>query len=156
MNSRRIGFTGTQRGLTSTQQGIITTLLREYTSLDWFIHGGCIGADAEAHMLARAQGMRVRVWPAEGVGHKAASFPDAEETMPPAPPLVRNTYIVKDDLELLIACPREMVEQQRSGTWTTIRRARSANVSHSIILPNGHVDTVVYVSPIRTAKGLSW
>jgi hypothetical protein len=45
----RIGFTGTQRGMTPDQVVMVTHILSEnYEEDSVFIHGGCIGADDEA------------------------------------------------------------------------------------------------------------
>jgi len=42
----------------------------------------------------------------------------------PTPYLSRNRAIV-DETEMLIATPAEFTEQQRSGTWSTVRYARA-------------------------------
>ena len=47
----RIGFTGTQRGMTIRQRTELAILLRNVSGE--FHHGDCIGADAEAHEIAR-------------------------------------------------------------------------------------------------------
>lgn len=36
-----------------------------------------------------------------------------------------------------LATPKESEEQQRSGTWFTVRRLRRANISTTIIVPDG-------------------
>jgi len=52
------------------------------------------------------------------------------------PPLTRNHDIV-DCTELLIACPKSMKEELRSGTWATVRYARKLERPVIIIYPNG-------------------
>lgn len=144
----RVGFTGSQNGLTNDQQGVLLGLLRQYGMRDWLIHGGCVGADTEAHFLGRQQGMKIKVWPSNIKG-KWGDWPDAEMVMAQMPPLERNMKIVIDNLDHLYACPGTSVERMRSGTWATVRYARRQLVDHSIILPDGHVDTVVYVKPVK-------
>jgi hypothetical protein len=147
----RIGFSGSRSGLSEAQRGVLTGLLRQYGPGDWFIHGGEKHADMEAHFLARNQLMRVRVWPSDLPGTQG-DFPDAREIMPAMPPLKRNSYIVVDNLDHLYACPKDEVEVLRSGTWSVVRRCRRQLVDHSIILRDGHVDTVVYVKQINIVK----
>jgi hypothetical protein len=147
----RIGFSGSRNGLTDAQRGVLLTLLRQYGPGDWFIHGGEKHADAEAHFIARNQLMRVKVWPSD-MKNTQAEFPDAVEVMAAMPPLKRNSYIVVDNLDHLYACPRSPVEVMRSGTWSVVRRCRKQLVDHSIILPDGHVDTFVYVKQIGVLR----
>lgn len=56
----------------------------------------------------------------------------------PKPYLERNQDIVRST-ELLLATPENNVEQQRSGTWATIRFARKMNKSIIIIDTDGIV-----------------
>jgi hypothetical protein len=39
--------------------------------------------------------------------------------------------------ELLIATPKEVKEQLRSGTWATVRRARKVGIPIILITPDG-------------------
>jgi hypothetical protein len=57
------------------------------------------------------------------------------------PPLDRNKMMV-DDCEALIATPRLMVEELRSGTWSTIRYARKCRKPVHIVWPDGS-----YIAP---------
>lgn len=50
--------------------------------------------------------------------------------------LDRNHDIV-DCSDILITCPKEDVEQLRSGTWATIRYAKKSNKKTIIIYPSG-------------------
>ena len=53
-------------------------------------------------------------------------------------PLDRNKDIVQE-VELLVACPRQSFEEGRSGTWATIRAAFKAGKQVTIIWPDGRV-----------------
>jgi hypothetical protein len=53
-------------------------------------------------------------------------------------PTSRNHDIV-DETELLIACPGELAEAVRSGTWATVRYARKLGRPIVIFWPDGSV-----------------
>jgi hypothetical protein len=56
--------------------------------------------------------------------------------LPEKPYLVRNQDIV-DISKVLIGAPSDFVEEQRSGTWATIRRARAAKLWTILVYPDG-------------------
>src|SRR4030095_14184313 len=128
-----IGFTGTQLGMTRDQHHALQTLLQTYAKLPdpEFHHGDCVGSDSLAASTARDAGFRV-------IGHPPLvpykrTFFDSDETLEPKQCLARNRDIV-DAVEILIATPKTMKQQVRSGTWATIRYARARGVQ-TIILP---------------------
>jgi hypothetical protein len=55
------------------------------------------------------------------------------------PPLERNKHIVIAAIDGLIATPKTIAEEVRSGTWTTVRYARTLNRDIHIVLPDGKV-----------------
>ena len=99
------------------------------------IHGDCIGADAEAHVLAMSLGAEVRKHPCN-IERQRAFSEGGEVVAEPEPPLVRNRKIV-DDGEQLIACPATFQEERRSGTWSTVRYAKRNQKPVTVIWPNG-------------------
>jgi hypothetical protein len=58
---------------------------------------------------------------------------------PARKPLARNHDIVRAGKDLIIACPKA-AEEQRSGTWMTVRHARKVGRNISIIWPNGLIE----------------
>ena len=56
------------------------------------------------------------------------------------PPLDRNRDIV-DACDVLIATPKDFVEELRSGTWATVRYARKQRKPLVIVWPNGETTT---------------
>jgi hypothetical protein len=76
------------------------------------------------------------------VGHppveeRSRAFCGYDITMPAKPYIVRDDEIIAASEEML-ACPRrQSVEEQRSGTWTTIRHALLADKPVTIVWPNG-------------------
>jgi predicted Rossmann fold nucleotide-binding protein DprA/Smf involved in DNA uptake len=56
--------------------------------------------------------------------------------LPQQPYLVRNETIVKQS-QVLLAAPRTSKDEQRSGTWHTIRYARKMKRKIYIVMPDG-------------------
>ena len=137
----KVGFTGTQHGMTMRQHRKLAAILRGL-DVSEFHHGYCIGSDAEAHVIAQSLGIRVVVHPPELDAKRAfvtlsegTARQHADEIHVPRPYLKRNHDIVSA-CKLLIATPREHHEQRRSGTWATIRFAKfSYGVEVLIIEP---------------------
>lgn len=126
----KVGFTGTQAGTTLKQRGELHRWLhrlRRWSDIieeeAEFCHGLCIGADAEAHEIVRALGYYIDGRPSTVAGKTAAIPRDHfRHLYQPLAPLIRNHDIV-DWCDVLICCPRERREVQRSGTWATWRYA---------------------------------
>jgi hypothetical protein len=143
-----IGFTGTQKGLTDAQRRVLDY---ELQLVHFFHHGDCIGADAEAHKIARRHGAYVILHPPKVQTKRA--FCKADEERYPLPYLERNHCIV-DESDRVIACPKNYTEMYYliihklnrgeekeimigSGTWATIRYARKKKKPLTIIFPDG-------------------
>ena len=138
----RLGFTGTQKGMTPAQKGAFVDLLAEINQnrlkITQFRHGDCIGADAEAHQRVRdnCEGVVIIGHPPSNESKRAFCQVDLE--MSSFPYLVRNRMIV-NNVQHMIATPAEYEEQLRSGTWSTIRYTRSklGRLCLTIIYPDG-------------------
>jgi hypothetical protein len=132
-----VGFTGTAQGMTSTQLATAKKVLSNlYAPGGVFHHGDCVGADAEAHRLAQAQGFRIIIHPPSNPSKRA--FCTGDEARVGKPYLDRNQDIV-NECRVLVATPKGFAEEQRSGTWATVRRARQAGKTVFIIWPDGKV-----------------
>lgn len=131
-----VGFTGTRRGLSTTQRESLTAVLHALGGRR-FVHGDCIGADAEAAEIAARLGYDVECRPCDLRGHRAFS-PVSRQVAEPLPPLERNREIVRDG-DVLVACPGEFREVLRSGTWATVRFARRERKALWLVLPDGRV-----------------
>lgn len=128
----KIGFTGTQQGMTENQSVMLHYFLSQCKGE--FHHGDCIGADAEAHDIAVIVNLEPVIHPPDIMRKRA--FKKATQIRTPKPYLYRNRDIV-DECDELIATPKEFKEQKRSGTWSTIRYARKLKKRVTIIYPNG-------------------
>ncbi len=145
-----IGFTGSQTGMTPAQRNIVCALLfishctgvrigapRFESSGVYFHHGDCVGADAEAHDIARDLMYHI-------VGHppdddKARAFKEFDDSWDVKPYLTRNREMV-DACDVLIATPKGLEEELRSGTWATIRYAKKTHTNIVIIYPPGNTE----------------
>jgi len=133
-----LGFTGTQDGM-SRMQILTFTKLVEMLQPEEFHHGVCLGADAQAHNIVR------RVSPNTIIvghpGHDAVGENPKQATVvcdvihSSAPYLTRNQRIV-NSTDLLAATPAG-AEVVRSGTWSTVRYARSVQAPNVVIMPDG-------------------
>lgn len=134
----RVGFTGTRKGMTEKQKDSFKRLAKQLRVLS-FHHGDCIGADAEAHDIITATHpplCRIYIYPS--VFNYLRAYRKGHYIYDPAEPLKRNRQIV-DNTDCLIATPHGFEEEQRSGTWATIRYARRCGKKIAIILPDGAV-----------------
>jgi hypothetical protein len=119
----KLGFTGTRTGMTDWQKRRLRQFLRHFRP-DEFHHGDCVGADAQAHKLVRETlpDCTIVIHPGDIPNLRANCKGDI--TLSVLPCLHRNTLIVSATDEM-VAAPETDEEQQRSGTWATIRRARA-------------------------------
>lgn len=147
----KIGFTGTQIGMTRKQKNSFFQLIAKITAREWinevivFNHGDCVGADAQAHHLTvevwkfnnfRSSDAKVVIHPPKNSYKRA--FCKAKEIREPKEYIERN-HIIVDESDILIATPKEFDEQLRSGTWATVRYARKKNKRVYIINPDGTI-----------------
>jgi len=138
-----IGFTGTRHGMSELQQQAAVALIDEIAPPAVFYahHGDCIGADKQFHDACRSTNGRAYVvvhpGPDGARGWRAGCLGD--ERRDPAPHMWRNATIVAAST-VMLAAPAEMTEQQRGGTWATIRMARKAGKPLAIVFPDGRVE----------------
>ena len=130
----RIGFTGTRRGMTEPQSKTLELILKgEEPGV--FVHGDCVGADAQAHEIAKKLGWSIELRPCNN--RKMRAWCNGWDIChPEKPPLERNIEIVRTT-EILIAAPNEPIEVMRSGTWTTIRCSRRFEKRRALLWPQG-------------------
>ena len=128
-----VGFSGTRVGMTDAQKIAVDRLLSD-PRITYVVHGDCVGADAEFHKLARDNDLRVIVCPP--TNDRLRAFCQGDYMNPPLGYLTRNQVIVKSS-DYLVAAPKEMAEQEKGGTWYTVRFARKKNRKVVIVWPDG-------------------
>lgn len=151
-----VGFTGTRKGMTEAQKRTVENIFK-VVRIDALHIGDCLGADEQAHMLAKKRGILVKggvliiVHPPIDDKHRAylTGYDSIKE---PKPYLVRNHAIVRI-CEVLVATPSQKREIVRSGTWATIRYGIKENKPVLVVLPCGRVERRGDVETIILMKG---
>lgn len=106
-------------------------------------HGDCVGADEQMHKLFDREGKRIVIHPptdaklrawceANGLAMQRAVV----RSLDPQPYLTRNRAIV-NACTVLLAAPRGNYGERVSGTWATVRYARSIAKPLVIVRPDG-------------------
>ncbi len=145
-----LGLTATREGLTFAQEGAVTRFFRdEFPNITALHHGDCVGGDAWVDALVRSRNKTkqkpIHRWIHPPSNSSLRAFCDKHDpetctVLPAKPYLSRNSDIVKA-VELLLAISKTRAEQERSGTWSTIRYAlRSQRIPVWIVFPNGKVE----------------
>jgi hypothetical protein len=129
-----LGFTGTQHGMTP-EQAAALVLVIDKLQPSRARHGDCIGADAEFHLACWTREVPIYLHPPDNPV-KRAWCPHASWSAEPRPYMDRNRDIVHGST-WMVATPKGMVEELRSGTWSTIRYARRLKAPILIIFPDG-------------------
>ena len=141
------GFTGTSRvpGMAPRQLKTVRQLLYDVTELHL---GDCVNADAQAHIEAISLGIKTIGHPPSESGRRAFCTYDEERESKPY--LERNHDIANSGIDGLIAAPNGWAEEQRSGTWATIRHARKLKRKIWIVRPDGTVNVEINDKPDGT------
>lgn len=132
-----IGFTGTVLGMTHLQKLGVRELMMEIAPAEAH-HGDCLGSDATFHLFCKLFSVYVVGHPGTDMYGRSPkrAYCDVDEWQPALPYLERNSNIVRAS-QILIATPKLMEEERRSGTWATIRRAREMEKELRIVYPDG-------------------
>ena len=131
-------MTGTKAGWTEDQADGFRFYVAGL-SIAEFHHGDCIGSDEESHRCIRSVfGLSVHIilHPPANPTLRAFLDHDSQYVWSEKPYLARNADIVAAT-SMLIATPGEHDERLRSGTWATVRRARSARKPVMFVFPDG-------------------
>ena len=142
----KLGITGTKNGWTGSQFDSFLSVIKELKFIDEFHHGDCVGVDMQAHYLVPCFCPRVSLHVHPPVNKKYRAFcgyiPSLSEVRlifsEPSEYLTRNKDIV-NSVDKMIACPKNMFEELRSGTWAAIRYCRKIKKPLKIIWPDGSI-----------------
>jgi len=133
-----IAITGTRQGMTAQQKRSLISFFKFLKTLEITIteahHGDCVGSDSEFHDLIKDRGFPIIIHPPKNPKYRA--FRSGNKSCPEKEYLDRNRDIVHA-CDILIAIPKTDKEEQRSGTWATVRYAKRENKLVIIINPNG-------------------
>ena len=129
-----VGMTGTREGLSAYALDELKEFVKaRKDKITEAHHGDCVGADAQFHQVMIDAGIPVYIHPPLNPKRRAYCE-GATKVFEPRSYLSRNKQIVRSCTRLL-AFPRSTTEEQRSGTWSTIRYARKVKTGVKIIYP---------------------
>jgi hypothetical protein len=104
-------------------------------------HGGCVGADEAVAQIGACHTPKcVCHPPLERSLASQYAIQISDQCLPDKPYEDRNQDIV-NICDILLAMPKTMKEEQRSGTWMTVRMARRAKKPIVFFWPDGTVTT---------------
>ncbi len=134
-----VGFTGSSEGMTEEQAKALWAwlgLLKQELKTDdeemEFHHGDCVGADADADDLARIRKYKTVAHPP--INEYKRAFKKSDVILEAKEYMARNRDIAKV-CDVLIATPKEAEEIVRSGTWSTVRKARKFGKEVIVLSP---------------------
>lgn len=135
----RIGFTGTQNGMSLAQKITLKSLLyllsMDTTAIRDFHHGMCIGADEQASLIAKEFGFFIYGHPP--INQIKVSAKAEYNVLRDVEAYLDRNHTIVNQSQILIATPETRNEIIRSGTWSTIRYARKCSRAIFIIEPSG-------------------
>lgn len=129
----RLGFTGTQEGMTDWQAQFVFNEMMDLGPTEAH-HGLCIGADAQFHDMLGYSQAQVHGHPPINTSKIAEC--DCDVLYTARDYLDRNRDIV-DATEWLIAAPKG--PEGRGGTWYTVRYARRIGRPVTIVMPDASI-----------------
>lgn len=137
----KLGFTGTQLGMTEIQAQMVFDEMMLYGQVPGDAvteahHGLCVGADEDFHGLLgyMPKSLVVHGHPPLNTSKMAKGL-ICDVMHEPLEYLARNRAIV-DAVDTLFAAPKG-AEELRSGTWSTVRYARRKGINIRIVMPDG-------------------
>lgn len=145
----KFGFTGTSEEVKEEQLITLEKVIKKIARKKNVEHhnGGCINADKACYDIVRAliPSATIIMHPPKNTSKMFPYF-DSEAykgqgaviSRPPLDYLKRNMQIVAES-DFLVATPKSVAEELRSGTWATIRYARIARIPILIVWPNGSI-----------------
>lgn len=129
----RLGMSGSRNGITKEATKTLRKFLASHDIIEAH-HGDCVGADFVFHNEVSLLGIKTVIHPP--TNNRLRAFCPGDEVRTKKTYLARNRDII-DETDVLIAFPSSFQEITRSGTWSTIRYARSKNKRIFIIFPDG-------------------
>ena len=141
----KIGFTGTQKGMTDKQKDTLRNILINSNPKPSEVHhGDCVGADEDFHYIVKGFSavinklIEIHIHPPSRRDKRAFCGLDDTVFIYERKDYLERNHDIVDACDVLVACPNSK-EILRSGTWATIRYARKSDKTIHIIMPDGTV-----------------
>jgi hypothetical protein len=153
--ARKVGFTGTHHGMDEVQKRELEEKLKQLfdDGFNEFHFGLCIGADEQAAVIAKMLGFRVVAHPGLASNPTNLMYRSdwigSDEVRDPKPFIGRDHDIV-DETEEMVATPVSEDEEVRSGTWTTVRYARTQDRKVTVLNPKKTPKFDPHAMPVKT------
>lgn len=140
----RLGFTGTRNGMTDDQIVTFTSVVGRLNPRE-FHHGDCIGADSNAHAIVKHVTPTCKIHLHPPIKDKTRAFCEGYTIAYEPKEYIERDHDIVDAVDTLVAIPKGFEEEQRSGTWATVRYARKKSTVRVIIIwPDGTMNQTVY------------
>lgn len=134
-----IGFTGTRHGMTEQQKRCLLMVFeawKDFCGIELH-HGDCIGSDAEAHKIAKELHRSIIITHPP-IKDEFRAYCHSDQKQAPKDYLDRDQDIVNVS-DFLVATPKGFAEEVRSGTWFTIRYAKTRKIPFLVLWPDGGI-----------------
>lgn len=137
-----IGFTGTRYGMNKFQleqfQDVVGSIPDKV--IEYVVHGGCVGADANFHGLCLIRGFNIHVRPGHSAHDKSDNqsfaYEDGATIIHPSKTYFDRNRDIVDECDLLIAAPPCNTNPGRGGTWYTTAYAQKQGKRVEILFRN--------------------
>lgn len=130
----QIGITGTREGLNKSQYDNFYDLIDGFKYIKCWRYGDCLGVDIQTTLIVKDKYPCITIIQHPPILEKYRAFGPADVKFPPKPYGERDKDIV-DNVDMLIAIPKQDNEILRSGTWQTVRYAKKKEMPIIFILP---------------------
>jgi hypothetical protein len=134
-----IGFTGTRHGMSEQQKRCLDMIFnawKDFAGIELH-HGDCIGSDAEAHKVAESIPRRVIIVHPP-IKDDFRAYCHSDQRQEPKDYIERDHDIVNRS-DFVVAAPKGFTEEVRSGTWATIRYAKTRKIPFVVLWPDGGI-----------------
>lgn len=134
----KIGVTATREGLTPIQLNNAKIAMSSHSSHSTTLHhGACVGGDEQLALTAFNLGYTIAAHPP--INKKALSVRalDLSTIVWEEDDYIARNRTIVDVTDVMLAFPRTRAEELRSGTWSTIRYAKTRNKALVIFWPGG-------------------
>lgn len=130
---KSVGFLGTAKGMTDGQKDRLRMALGRSLPTN-FHHGDSLGAEEEAHAVARSFGMHIVAHPS--FLSELRAYCPADEVRPLRSARDRKLELMRA-VDTLLVAPATAVEKPDSASWDAVRMARRLGVKLWLLLPDG-------------------
>jgi len=149
-----VGFTGTRHGMSNKQKEVVKNLLVSFEA-SVLHHGDCVGADSQAHKIAKELKLKICIHPPKNSTFRSFCVGDM---LAPAKEYLERDRTIVEEVDALIAAPLDETEPAvpSGGTWYTVNYAMNVRKKSTyIVFRNGDLVVVEHPKEIPDAERTS-